>query len=336
MTFPIVQDVVGYQSGPLGTGGRLATHNVTIPSTRVSGELLLAFPVAEGAILNSQTPTGWTQVLTFTWNPSGTTYRRSVFARIASGTSDDNLSITTTNGGPDGRLVCVVYRISGWQGNLSEGIKFEYSTSTLTFPELDTAGSAKSILWLPVLMGLRPEAYGGASNGDSQITLASNYSTKFERAINNNWNGTLSGTGYPVVITSRRALNASAEQPGAYGNFEDATTAAVTATPITVAILPEDVGFIGIRIEDIKEPNQPNQLVTGVENARVKVWYGADDSGEEDDLYVDQAITDGTLEMGLISGSLEDEVIVEVMWVVGGERRLFITKTTVIDLEAES
>jgi hypothetical protein len=332
MAYPVVEAFSKYNGVT-----RATTHSVTLPSGIVAGELLIAFPTAEGARLNSTNASGWNTALTFTWAPSGTTYRRSVFARIATADANDNLSISTTNGGPDGRLVCVVYRISGWGGNLTNHVKLQYATSTLTFPSLNITAS-NDALWLPVLMGLQPEAYGGAANGDSQLTLPTNYLNKIEQSCNNNWNGSLAGLGYPVVITSRRELTATAETPGSYGNVFDATTAAVTATPITVAILPADSAAItGITITGIKEPNESDTLVNGVSNARVKVWYGGDDTGAENALFSNQTITNGTMTVDLDGGgTIDGAAIVEVMWTVGSERKLFITDTTVVDLGSGS
>jgi len=92
-------------------------------------------------------------------------------------------------------------------------------------------------------------------------------------------------------------------------------------------------GIPGITITDIKEPNEANSLVDGVAYARVKVWYGSDDTSYEDDLFV-EGITNGTLTISEIEGmALGDPVIVEVMWTVGTERKLFITETNVVDLE---
>ena len=90
----------------------------------------------------------------------------------------------------------------------------------------------------------------------------------------------------------------------------------------------------GITITGIKEPNEPNTPVDGITNARVKVWVGSNDAGEEDRLYNNESITNGTLTVSAIEEvSLGDPVIVEVMWTVGTERKLFITSTSIIDLD---
>ena len=86
----------------------------------------------------------------------------------------------------------------------------------------------------------------------------------------------------------------------------------------------------GITITDIKEPNEPNTPVDGVTNARVKVWFG-NDAGEEDRLYNNENITNGTLTIDEVDGGVGDTVLVEVMWTVGSERKLFITETTLIE-----
>ena len=105
------------------------------------------------------------------------------------------------------------------------------------------------------------------------------------------------------------------------------------------APLPGPEENLGLKIEGIKEPNEANALVTGVTNARVKVWLGSDNTGEEDALRNDQTIGGGHMEVDLdaLDGFfLNDTVTVEVMWTVGTERKLFITETTVVDLEGGS
>ena len=92
----------------------------------------------------------------------------------------------------------------------------------------------------------------------------------------------------------------------------------------------------GITITEIKEPNEANTLVDGVTNARVKVWFGSDDTGVEDELHLNQTITNGSLTTVLDSGAIDVDVTVEVMWTVGTERKLFITETNVVDLEGGS
>jgi len=51
----------------------------------------------------------------------------------------------------------------------------------------------------------------------------------------------------------------------------------------------------GITITEIKEPNEADTPVDGVTNARVKVWYGSDDTGAEDELHLNQTITNGSM-----------------------------------------
>ena len=106
----------------------------------------------------------------------------------------------------------------------------------------------------------------------------------------------------------------------------------VDAAPLPTEATEEN---LGLRITDIKEPNEADALVTGVTNARVKVWIGTNDSDWEDDISSNRVIENGTLEVPVSPEdgfSLNDTVTVEVMWTVGAERKLFITETTVVDL----
>ena len=109
-------------------------------------------------------------------------------------------------------------------------------------------------------------------------------------------------------------------------------------TGVDAAPLPTEEN-LGLRITDIKEPNEANALVTGVTNARVKVWIGTNDSDWEDEIRSNRVIENGTLEVPVFPEdgfSLNDTVTVEVMWTVGTERKLFITETNVVDLEGGS
>ena len=110
-------------------------------------------------------------------------------------------------------------------------------------------------------------------------------------------------------------------------------------TGVDAAPLPTEATEknLGLRITDIKEPNIANELVTGVTNARVKVWIGTNDSDWEDDIASNQVIENGVLEVTVSNQefALHDTVTMEVMWTVGTERKLFITQTNVMDLEGE-
>jgi hypothetical protein len=121
---------------------------------------------------------------------------------------------------------------------------------------------------------------------------------------------------------------------GAYINSSvDSTEIAYVSvgTGTDLALYPE-TATLGITITGIKEPNEADTLVASVTTARVKVWYGSDDTGAEDELHVNQTITNGALEVELTDGTVDAAAIVEVMWTVGTERKLFITDTTVVDI----
>ena len=92
----------------------------------------------------------------------------------------------------------------------------------------------------------------------------------------------------------------------------------------------------GVTVTGIKEPNEANTEVTGVSNARVKVWYGTDDTGAEDELRLNQTITNGAMTVDLTGGTVDAAVVVTVDWDAGGgETKFFRYQTTVIDLDAE-
>ena len=102
------------------------------------------------------------------------------------------------------------------------------------------------------------------------------------------------------------------------------------------SIVLHAAGTSGITITDIKEPNEADSLVDGVTNARVKVWFGSDDAGEEDELHLNQTITNGSLTTELDGEMIDADVVVTVDWDAGGgEHKFFRHQTTVIDLDAE-
>ena len=94
---------------------------------------------------------------------------------------------------------------------------------------------------------------------------------------------------------------------------------------------------LGVRITDIKEPNESDQLVTSVANATVYVWTDGTDDGAPTWTFANQSITAGALEDIELAGidPEESSVVVTVHWDAGGgETKFFRYVPSVIDLDA--
>jgi len=120
----------------------------------------------------------------------------------------------------------------------------------------------------------------------------------------------------------------AADSTASYLAYLSASDDPLVAAPFPTTATP------GITITGIKEPNEADTLVTGVTNARVKVWYGTDDTGAEDELHTAQSITAGELSVELTGGTVDGAAVVEALWIDGTERKLVVIDTTIVDLGA--
>jgi hypothetical protein len=289
-------------------------HNINLPSGIQEGDLLI---IVTGAVV-AFTITGWTRYAF----DSGTGLF--VYTRTA-GTSEGS-TVATSTLASSRRLAAIAYRISGWHG-------FEIATQGRieldSTPALNPAWSAEDTLWLLPALGHQTDwSFSEAPSGWSGFIHLFSDSTG-------------GNTGFSVV------QNACCYKEGPSGNYAGGDKYSISDPNLvyttsldyyyTIGIKgTEAASNNGVRITGIKEPNVANQEVTDVSNARVKVWYGSDDTGEEDELFTAQSITNGTLEVQSVGGTIDGAATVEVMWTVGTERKLFIAETTVVDLGSGS
>ena len=281
-------------------------HPIPMPEGIIAGDLLL---VVDRNASSFVAPTGWTR-LRFA---SSSVYS-TIYYRIADGS--EGATVDFTMDGTARRIAAVSMRVSGWTDWTHQFV----DANTLSPPALTPSwGDTYDTLWIAVASGrpttnvidAPPPDFGGlvvASNSES--TSTDRHSTG----------------------VAHRAIATTSLDPGSFGatgDFDDSNAWHI-AVQGSLATQP------GIRINDIKEPNIANELVTGVTNARVKVWIGTNDSDWEDEIRSNRVIENGTLEVPVSPEegfTLNDTVTVEVMWTVGTERKLFITETTVVDLE---
>lgn len=137
MAFPKIEATAVYTDGPSAS-----SHDVPLPSAE-DGDLLLMVlrQTGTGALT---VPTGWTQELMF--SSSGRTY---VLARIADGSEGATVSVAVSS-----RVVAVTRAISGWYGDLDEGL-----AQDIWFPgserELDPSWGEDETLWINGITGRR-------------------------------------------------------------------------------------------------------------------------------------------------------------------------------------
>jgi len=190
-------------------------HNVLMPATVTTGQLLLMFfgyTLVAGAIT---TPTGWTLVTSGdgTAAPSPGLF---LFAKISDGTEGGtNVNVVTTNAvAAIGR----VYKISSWKGNIATGVAAALTAitnSTTADPPSLTPGWTDRDLWI---------AYFIAVQDANNPAPPTNYT--------DDGAGTVGATASDK--SGHRTLFAATENPGAFGAF----SVARNWRAVTVAIQP--------------------------------------------------------------------------------------------------
>jgi len=292
-------------------------ESYNLPASIVAGELLVLFVKHQHTAYSLQTPSGWTKSFAST----DTYERTTVWTKIAAGDEGAEVTFQWT-GATNFRSVGIALAIADWHGTIATGLEISsFVTDSANPPSLSESWPEDSILWL---------AYAGFSTSDGTITAPTNYTTNLVQIQNTISNATSRQT---IGVSWRSTTGVSSEDPGL---FTYDGTGGGFVEGLTLAVRPLDNGNLGLTITGIKEPNEADTLVASVTTARVKVWYGSDDTGAEDELYDNQTITNGSLTVDLSGGTVDAAAIVEVMWTVGTERKLFITDTTVVDLGSGS
>lgn len=206
MTFPVVAT-----TNTSVTATENNTHTVNLPASIASGDLLLMFFHAnQGNDADITSITGWTEIA----DVLGTTATRFfAFRKTATGSEGATVSVTTT---ADAVAAHQTYRITGWTGT-PEVTTAEGTSTTPDPPNLTPSWGAKDTLWLAV---------AGAA-----ATSITSTPTNYTNAVDSS-----TGTGGLSALTrsSRRELNATSDNPSAYG-----TTGSVTDwVTFTIAIEP--------------------------------------------------------------------------------------------------
>jgi hypothetical protein len=207
-------------------GTNTTSHNVTMPSTVDTGDLLIVLFSNDGNATVT-TPAGWTAVTNGT-QVSGTNIRGSVFAKDAAGTEDGtNVDFVTS---ASEQAAAQVYRIPAakWEGNIASveaANAAGSSTSTPDPPNLDPAGwGTENTLWI---------SYVAGGTYASTTTYPSNYTNGTHTVAG-------SGTTGASASSSRRDYTASSENPGSY-----TMSSTTDGVPFTIAVRPATLSFTG-------------------------------------------------------------------------------------------
>ena len=190
-------------------------HSVDLPASISAGELLLGFVSVDGSPAIGW-PVGWNEILEF---DQGTNVVGSVAWREADGLESSPITVTSSS---SQKSAHVVYRITGAVDPDTQAPEASsVSTGTddaLNSLSLTPTGGAKDYLWFSAM------AKDGA---DGSITAPTNYGAL--TAI------TTTTTGACELGVASRALNATSENPGAFGTGGTDQWAAVTLAVHPVA-----------------------------------------------------------------------------------------------------
>jgi len=285
-----------------------ASHEVPYPTVAEGDLILVVWLVPE-----AWTAVGWDSV---EQTPSGNNF--GVLSKTALGSESGSFTVTAT--GTTRRAAFTIIVIEDW-------VEFAVSlltdsTEALTPPSVTASWGSAENLWL---------AIGGG------------------RATN--WSFTAGPTGFANFTNTKNETNTSTARYQTAVAYKTETTATVTPDAFEVTdntdpdyrqtsgliVVRLSASTAGITITDIKEANEADELVTGVSNASVKVWYGVSPTGNgaEDELIANQSITAGTMTVELSSASVGDSFIATwVREVSTGVFRYGRATGTVVDLSA--
>jgi len=237
MTFPVIESTT--------TGSASAdalSHNVTLPATINSGDLLL---ILFGA--DAQPTITWDNTTAGTWTLLASETAQAgrsavIYYKIANGTEDSavlSIGLSTSD-----QAAWIIYRISG----VSSGAPIEASTKASgsstgpDTPSLSPSWGALDTLWFSMLT---------IANSPTTTTYPTNYTGGTTVS-------STAGSDKTTVASAYRQLNASSEDPGAY-----LLTAAQGWSGWTVAIKPALIEIISVSSNNTIYANSSNVVVTG-------------------------------------------------------------------------
>lgn len=191
------------------------THNVDMPSSTSSGDLLLVLFTSDGSATVT-TPSGWTLVNTTSYSSY---VRGSVYAKISNG-EEGGTSVNFITSANE-QAAAQVYRISAgsWHGNISEGISIQPTSGSGTNspnpPSLTTSWGSDKNLWI---------SYAAGSSWTSVNSYPSNYIDGIHSISN-------TGTAGASASSAIRKLETETENPGAFSMSSQGS-----GIPFTIAV----------------------------------------------------------------------------------------------------
>lgn len=181
------------------------THNVTMPATVNAGDLLLVVIVFSGSTAN--TPSGWTAGTNGGFAGGG---NMNVFYKTADGSEDSTNVNFSTVAAATGASVC--YRITRCAGSIAGSFATGSNSATVDPPSVTPGWTVDRTLWIAV---------GGQVSGNTVASPPTNYTNMVQAQSS------------CAIVSARRVLYATAENPGAFTFSGSASWGA-----ITVAVRP--------------------------------------------------------------------------------------------------
>jgi len=199
MAFPVVESITEYSRAVND-----ATHDIIMPATVNSGDLLIIIFGHDEAVALTSGPTGFTQLGGDSNLGAGGTGGMYVHAKVADGTEDSGTFTYTLASVSEGGAA-QTYRITAWEGTLA-GVEISAITeggasASVTFGSgLTPSWGADDTLWLAVC---------SSNDDDAAVSV---YPTNYTNGLS-----TQSGSGTndsPAVHSARRELNGTSDTPG--------------------------------------------------------------------------------------------------------------------------
>ncbi len=201
-TTPSVSSITTTNSGT-GFTSDSTTHNVSMPSTTVAGDLLLMLFSYDSngnpSVTDPDGAGGWTELIS--QNSATNGGYGSVWAKVATGSDGTTVNFATSNAQ---RAAAQVYRIpkDQWYGDIDDGIEVAVGTgstsATRAMPTVSAPWGATDSLWIAYVAG-------------SMYTGVSSYPTDYSNGTHANVD---SGTNGASVSSARRTLTTVSETPG--------------------------------------------------------------------------------------------------------------------------
>lgn len=198
------------------------THNVPMPATVDSGDLLIVFFTNDGSA-SVTTPSGWTQLFSASQSSN---VRGGVYARAANGSEDStNVDFVTS---ASEQAAAQVYRITSWGGGtvangVAVGTAVAASGSNANPPLVQpTAWGTANTLWM---------VYAGFSSA-SGSGVVSSYPSNYSSGATVSSGSSTSGA---QTAVARRNLNADQEDPGSFSSGSSAYVVnSIAVRPATI------------------------------------------------------------------------------------------------------